>query len=109
MRATALSLLLLALTPTATAATTTSPHDAWVTSDHGVNVRREAAPGSEIVAILWKGARVFVRDASGAYARIDGYGVAGYAYVDAAFIGNTPPNSPERPDQHPAPAPAAAH
>lgn len=109
MRTTALALLLLALTPAANAETATSPHAAWVTSDHGLNVRREAAPQSEIVTVLWKGARVFVRDNAGLYVRIDGYGVAGYAYVDRTFIADTAPESPETANHPPAPAPAAGH
>jgi uncharacterized protein YgiM (DUF1202 family) len=111
MRTTALVLLLFALTPAAWAETTLAPvsHAAWVTSDHGVNVRREAAPQSEIVAVLWKGARVLVRDSSGPYVRIDGYGVAGYAYVDHTFIGDTAPAVAADSDQHPALTPTAAH
>jgi len=98
----ALVLLALALSPAALAESTPTPHAAWVTSDHGLNVRREAGSQSEVVAVLWKGARVFVRDAAGPYVRIDGYGVAGYAYVDATFIGDQPPpsgavNSAQRP------------
>ncbi len=114
MRTTALVLLFLALAPAAHAETTPQPHAAWVTSDHGLNVRREAGPQSEIVAVLWKGARVFVRDNSGPagttgpYVRIDGYGVAGYAYVDGAFIGDQPPDTAESP-AHPSSAPAAGH
>jgi len=111
MRTTALVLLMFALTPAALAETTPAPgsHAAWVTSDHGVNVRREAAPQSEIVAVLWKGARVFVRDTSGPFVRIDGYGVAGYAYVDRTFIGDTAPAAADSGDQQPALTPAAAH
>jgi hypothetical protein len=108
MRATALMLLVLALTPAAFAETTGAPHDAWVSSDHGVNVRREAAPQAEVVAVLWKGARVFVRDDAGPFVRIDGYGVAGYAYIDRAFIADTAPDTASG-EQHPAQAPAASH
>ncbi|MFZ2030756.1 MAG: hypothetical protein WAU68_10640 [Vitreimonas sp.] len=111
MGTTALVLLFVALTPAALAETTLAPapHAAWVTSNHGVNVRREAAPQSEIVAVLWKGARVFVRDTSGPYVRIDGYGVAGYAYVDRTFIGNAAPSVAAESDQHPASTPPTAH
>ncbi|MBS0385249.1 MAG: hypothetical protein JSS00_07860, partial [Proteobacteria bacterium] len=55
--------------------------------------------------------RVFVRDGSGPYVRIDGYGVAGYAYVDSAFIGNQPPATAPGADNaaHPAAAPSTPH
>jgi hypothetical protein len=67
--------------------------DAWVSSPHGVNVHADASNGSRVVAVLWSGARVFVRETSGAFARIDGYGVAGYAYVDRAYIADRKPQA----------------
>jgi len=85
------------LASAAAAAPANTPHNSWVASPHGVKVHVEASSDSKVVAVLWSGARVFVRETSGGFARIDGYGVAGYAFVDRGYIG----------DQPPAPAPAS--
>ena len=63
----------------------------WVASAHGANVHADASNGSRIVAVLSAGARVFVREIDGDFARIDGYGVAGYAYVRRAYVTDAPP------------------
>lgn len=74
----------------------------YVTPERGLRVRAEADPQAPVLTTLWQGARVFVRDREGAYVRIDGFGVAGYAFVETAYLSAIPvaPN---------AEAPAPAH
>lgn len=70
-----------------TVQTAFEPYAGEVTAARGLYVRAEARPDAPVLATLWPGARVFVRDAEGGrFVRIDGFGVAGYAYVDRAFI-----------------------
>lgn len=103
MRIALLALALAASAPSALAETT-APHAAWVSSTRGVNVRAEASRQADVIAVLWHGARVFVRDEADGFYRIDGYGVAGFAYVDRTLISETPP-TPAQPTQTTAPAP----
>ena len=92
MRATTICLLLLlVLTPFAHAETA-APHNSWVSATRGLNVHSEASRQSDVIAVLWQGARVFVRDDAGPFVRIDGYGVAGYAYVERAYISDQAPS-----------------
>lgn len=91
-----------AQTPNGGQAAQIAPEPAYVAPERGLHVRAYAAPNAPILTTLWQGARVFVRDREGAYVRIDGFGVAGYAFVETAYLSAIPvaPN---------AEAPAPAH
>lgn len=67
------------------------PYTAYVAPAGGLRVREEPAPGAAILTTLWQGAKVFVRERTSSYARIDGYGVAGFAFVDERFLTVEPP------------------
>jgi hypothetical protein len=65
---------------------TFAPHDAYVAPERGLRVRAEPRADAPILATLWQGARVFVREDGTRFVRIDGYGVAGFAYVDRGHL-----------------------
>jgi hypothetical protein len=86
------------------------PYTAYVSPAGGLRVREEPRAGAAVLITLWQGAKVFVRERSNSYARIDGYGVAGYAFVDERFLTlESPPSAeaPSPPDVGAAPAPAS--
>jgi hypothetical protein len=88
MRVFCLSLLLAGIAAPAYAqqAPDFEPYSAYVAPQGGLRVREAPQPDAPVLITLWQGAKVFVRERSASYARIDGYGVAGYAYVDERFL-----------------------
>jgi Bacterial SH3 domain len=93
MRTLILSLLVLGLCAPAVAQeapAAAAPYSAYVAPERGLRVREQPSSESQILATLWQGARVFVREDSGTFVRIDGYGVAGFAFVDRAFLSIEP-------------------
>jgi hypothetical protein len=88
--AAAMSANAVAQTPNGGEAAQLASEPAYVAPERGLHVRAHADPQAPILTTLWQGARVFVRDQHGQYVRIDGYGVAGFAFVDAAFLTDTP-------------------
>jgi hypothetical protein len=75
------------------------PYTAYVAPAGGLRVREEPRDGAPVLITLWQGAKVFVRERSSPFARIDGYGVAGFAFVDERFLTmealTEPPGLPE--------------
>lgn len=67
------------------------PYSAYVAPAGGLRVREEPHANAPVLATLWQGARVFVREPGAQYVRVDGYGVAGYAFVDGRYLTDEPP------------------